>query len=393
MKALRIAMALVAVLPTAAVAQREPAVMSGSFAFHSDLWMNLHHFLYHWTNHVIATERGRQPPLVVAEIATSRLSPGETEVWNRAIDQYREFATEDLLTGPKVREITDVLTSGRPAGPDWSKLRPAFTSALRNAAVIYRDHWWLTHDLMNRRWLNEVEPLLSRGATLQRNAHDTFTSALPRLYGGEWPAIPHLVDVSSYSNWSGGYTTNRPDHTIIGSNNPNMKGLAGVELVFHEVSHTLSLESGLIASTGAAFREVGRSEPSNFWHALLFYTTGELTTQFARSLRPDSTYAMLALRLGMFDRPDWRGYRAAFDAHWRPAIAGTIPPATALLNVVRALPAQPNQDSPTRIHELGHRLQSNLFRLGDEDHGPLFLWITMCGSICMESRSRMRRLP
>ena len=29
----------------------------------------------------------------------------------------------------------------------------------------------------------------------------------------------------------------------------------------------------------------------------------------------------------------------------------------------------------TLIHELGHRLQSNLFRQGEQEHGPLFLWI------------------
>jgi hypothetical protein len=29
----------------------------------------------------------------------------------------------------------------------------------------------------------------------------------------------------------------------------------------------------------------------------------------------------------------------------------------------------------TLIHELGHRLQSNLFRRGEQEHGPLFLWI------------------
>ena len=368
MKVLRVAVVLMGVLPAASIAQREPAVVSGAFAFHSDLWMNLHHFLYHWTNHVIATQQGRQPPIVVAEIASSRLSPGEVEVWNRALDQYRALATEDLLTGAKVREITDVLTAGRPAAPDWSKLRPAFVVALRNAGVIYRDHWWLTHDLMNRRWLNGVEALLRAGRPRPRagrplpaNGDELFTKGLPRLYSGEWPATPHLVDLSVYSNSSGGYTTNQPDHTIIASNNPYAKEMAGVELLFHEVSHTMGLESGLIASTSAAFREVGRTEPSNFRHALLFYTTGELTTQFARSIRPDSVYTMLAVTLGMFDRPDWRGYRAAFDAHWRPAIAGRETPANALRNIVRALPPQQNQ-------------QSNLFRFGEEALGPLFLW-------------------
>jgi hypothetical protein len=35
----------------------------------------------------------------------------------------------------------------------------------------------------------------------------------------------------------------------------------------------------------------------------------------------------------------------------------------------------PSTKRATLIHELGHRLQSNLFRRGEPEHGPLFLWI------------------
>jgi hypothetical protein len=35
----------------------------------------------------------------------------------------------------------------------------------------------------------------------------------------------------------------------------------------------------------------------------------------------------------------------------------------------------PDTKRATLIHELGHRLQSNLFRQGEQEHGPLFLWI------------------
>jgi len=35
----------------------------------------------------------------------------------------------------------------------------------------------------------------------------------------------------------------------------------------------------------------------------------------------------------------------------------------------------PTTKRATLIHELGHRLQSNLFRRGEPEHGPLFLWI------------------
>jgi hypothetical protein len=35
----------------------------------------------------------------------------------------------------------------------------------------------------------------------------------------------------------------------------------------------------------------------------------------------------------------------------------------------------PSTRRATLIHELGHRLQSNLFRFGEQEHGPLFLWV------------------
>ena len=35
----------------------------------------------------------------------------------------------------------------------------------------------------------------------------------------------------------------------------------------------------------------------------------------------------------------------------------------------------PDTKKATLIHELGHRLQSPLFRAQDEEHGPLFLWL------------------
>jgi hypothetical protein len=35
----------------------------------------------------------------------------------------------------------------------------------------------------------------------------------------------------------------------------------------------------------------------------------------------------------------------------------------------------PDTKKATLIHELGHRLQAGLFRRGEEEHGPLFLWL------------------
>lgn len=54
----------------------------------------------------------------------------------------------------------------------------------------------------------------------------------------------------------------------------------------------------------------------------------------------------------------------------RPAASGfrTIP------MIMRAsYPAETRR--ATLMHELGHRLQSGLFRRGEEEHGPLFLWL------------------
>jgi hypothetical protein len=35
----------------------------------------------------------------------------------------------------------------------------------------------------------------------------------------------------------------------------------------------------------------------------------------------------------------------------------------------------PDTKKATLIHELGHRLQSGLFKRDEEEHGPLFLWL------------------
>jgi hypothetical protein len=39
----------------------------------------------------------------------------------------------------------------------------------------------------------------------------------------------------------------------------------------------------------------------------------------------------------MYDRPAWRGYREALDAHWRAVLESPAAPAEALRAVARAL--------------------------------------------------------
>ena len=72
--------------------------------------------------------------------------------------------------------------------------------------------------------------------------------------------------------------------------------------------------------------------------------------RFARSSYADTSITAIVL-----EQPSSSGYR---DEPMR--MRASYPPAT---------------KRATLIHELGHRLQSDLFRQNEEEHGPLFLWI------------------
>jgi hypothetical protein len=88
---------------------------------------------------------------------------------------------------------------------------------------------------------------------------------------------PVPVNLSVTAGANGAYTTGPPTHVTMSSSEPSLQGLAALEMLFHESSH--GPVSDLFQRVTQAASEQKVSVPPQLWHAVLFYTAGELTTR------------------------------------------------------------------------------------------------------------------
>jgi hypothetical protein len=308
------------------------------FEFHSGFWINMHHFLYLQARirNQQSTSRGNVANPLQAGSAQS--APGvaadtTSPEWNAAVDYYaKHFASRDLLFDDIMVLVNDRFAelencpdlSGRTSPACASGFRPEMIQVLEAAAPFYRAHWWQAQDQRNREWVESEDELI-------RNMGGSLAGQLASVYRTPWPSAPIRVDVVSYGGPFGAYTTLDPVHITLSSADSRNQGLAGFEILFHEASHALagSVEDGIA-------RECRQREipiPRDLWHALLFYTTGQLVKRaFVRSAaRPGTgpaavstslkTYLPYAYQNGLYDR-GWQNYQRVLEAYWQPYLDG-----------------------------------------------------------------------
>ena len=288
---------------------------SALFAFHSNPWLNLHHF-------VRAVARG--------EPAGADLTAAERQDWDAVVALYRErYAQRDLLFDEGMVAIKTALRRAEKqetlAGLG---LEPALAAVLERAAPVYRRHWWPQHDRDNRAWIAAVEPALAaHGPALAR--------AVPAAYGRTWPAQPIDVDLSVQAGPFGAYTTSGPPtHVTISSQDPRYR-VCALEMLFHEASHAWDdVPTQGIARAAAA---QGKTSPRQLWHAVLFFTAGELTRR-ELAASGDEDYVEHALRSGAYDRA-CGGCRPLLAKHWGPRLDGRASVEAALAALVAAVEA------------------------------------------------------
>ena len=307
-------MLLLAAVACASVpAPRAPA--RPLFEFHSNFWLNLHHFAR-------AAGRGLPTP--------GDLSAAERGTWDEGVAFYRDrYSQRDLLFDDGMVEIKRVLrgvegTASLGAAP----LDPELKSTLERLAPIYRAHWWPAHDAANRAWIAAVQPLVARhGAALSRRVAGS--------YGQSWPEAPVPVDLSVQAGPVGAYTTSPPTHTTIASTDLGYHGLAALEMLFHEASHAWgkTLHDTIAKAAEARHKAV----PPQLWHAVLFYNAGELTR---RTLAADgvSDYVEYAVRQKVYPNLCGDGCRELVAKHWDPHLDGKASIEAALDGLVAAWP-------------------------------------------------------
>jgi hypothetical protein len=321
-------------LATVSRAACEPLGQSTHFAFHSDPWINLHHFLFQWA--FAETERrpdDYRPVLDMPEREQARdLNEQERAAWSRAVALYsNQLVARNLTFDPELVKISHQLVKVSCSGGSALSGIPAdLRHTLEETMPIYQRHWWSVHHAANVAWIRELEPEL---ASFEARLSDQLAHA----YGGQWPAGRIRVDVTAYANHTKGYTTSDPDHITLTSTDPNKKGFVGLEVLLHEASHTTGLEDPFQAQLDAAFARRGEKPPEGLCHVIQFFTPAKLLGTLLQE-RGVKTYESFAERAGLYQRVrSWDGFRAILERHWSPFLAGKVERAAALDQIAREL--------------------------------------------------------
>jgi len=149
-------------------------------------------------------------------------------------------------------------------------------------------------------------------------------AGMARALGGHVPEEHVRVDVAAHTNWAGAYTTDQPAHVMMSSTDPDLEGWRGLETVVHESAHTHAVGGDHMEVLDDAFSAVDARPPRRFWHALIFYTTGELLGAALADAGIEG-FVPYAENGGFYEGDSWRGYREAFDTCWRPMLEGELP--------------------------------------------------------------------
>src|SRR5579859_2860300 len=341
------------------------------FELHSGFWLNLHHTLYQEARQQRGappvsgtTKAGKsaKPTLQTAPAAKTPLTTAEQRAWDDAVSYYAaNYADKDLLFSTELIllknqlgdfETCDELSGARKKTCD-AGLPPKLTHILEAAAPVYRAHFWSADDRANRAWIKRVAPLVrEQGVGLSQRLAD--------IYQTRWPTEKIRVDVARFANWAGAYTTLDPLRVTISSTDPRNQDAAALEILFHEASHGIA--QTVEQAIARECRQRDKPIPRDLWHALIFYTTGEVikpildaqpdakgsssqdTTDGSprggnadpRSNSQDARYTPYAKREGLYQR-GWENYLQLLTLYWQPYLDGRVTFDNAIAHIVSAL--------------------------------------------------------
>jgi hypothetical protein len=299
------------------------------FEFHSGFWLNLHHFLYEQARIAEQVQTSLGGGAAKSSATNSNVRSDASPAWQAAVDYYRKnMAHRDLLfdqgmvlIGNRLAELeTCPDLSGRAMSSCTSGLQSNLIAALEGAAPIYRSRWWSEHDRSNRDWIEGDAPLV-------RHIGLPLAQELSGVYEKPWQREPIRVDVVIYAGPFGAYTSLDPTHITVASGDPRNEGLAGFEILFHEASHALSVP--VQDAIAEACRQRDIPIPRDLWHALLFYTTGEMIRRAAAEGKlqlpgagiKSASYTPYAYRNNLYSR-GWEDYLRVLEAYWQPYLDG-----------------------------------------------------------------------
>jgi hypothetical protein len=277
-------------------------VKVGRYRLQSNPWVNLHQRLMYESRFDDA------PPVA--------LSGDDLANWKKAVEAYRAFlGKRNPIVDEELKSLNATLSATNNSKLPASVPKAAAT-ALGAAMPLYRIAQWEKDDRANRFWIAVAEPMLASAAEELADAHT-------KAYGVPFPK-DILVDVSPLAGEFGAYTVGEGQyaHVVMTSTEPGYQGFAALEMLMHEPSHAIvGSNSGAIGGDLArASRELGIRPYSYLWHAILFYTSSELTRR-ALARRGVSNYQPVIL--AMYER-GYRDFRKSLETHWQAYLDGKV---------------------------------------------------------------------
>lgn len=288
--------------PAIGPASAQPATKVGRYFLQSNPWVNLHQRLLY-------EARFKEPP-------PAALSGEDLAKWKKAVEIYRVFlGNRNPIVDDELKHLNATLSkTSTPELPD--SIPEAASEGLKIAMPLYRFSQWDEDDGVNRFWIAVAEPMLALAAEELIEAH-------AKVYAMPFPKHI-LVDVSRFAWEFGAYTVPEPEsaHVVISSTDRGSQGFWALEALMHEPSHAIAgPTSGAIGSDLTRIaKELGVKPRSFLWHAILFYTSGELTRR-ALAKRGVSNYQPVILEMYKIG---FREFQQPLETHWQAYLDGKV---------------------------------------------------------------------
>ena len=276
------------------------------FVFHSNFWINLHHFLFE------QSQLADGQPIDGGRL----LSRDEFRQIDGAIDWYRDnLAKRSLLMDQRLYAVKRALIRfEQDASPEADALSSEHLAQLKAAAPVYEKYYWPRHDRQNRE-------MVAWHRDRVRAMENQVLDRIAELAQQPWPDDLIRVDLTWDANWAGAYCTVQPIHAVITSRpgGPNNTWPPGgwLELLFHEPSHAvIDPESSTVGKTlNQLGEQLEHGDPGQLWHAVLFLFSGTAVQEALR--REGMDHQLLMVSDGIFSR-----YQPEVNKHFAAYIAG-----------------------------------------------------------------------
>ncbi|MFZ6743371.1 hypothetical protein ACO0LC_09110 [Undibacterium sp. JH2W] len=204
----------------------------------------------------------------------------------------------------------------------------ALIAVLNRVAPVYARCIWPSQDKSNQNWISELKQLDAKyGKEIQAGIEKYMAHAFPSK-----PIRNDIVVLTGIRQ--GAYTD---EQIVMPSGRSDYQGLAALEMLYHEASHTTVTDT-IVAAINDRMKATHRAGESDLWHVLQFYTVGKVTQDVLKQ-SGKLEYQPYALKNGLYQQA-WPEFLDLIDQVWIPYLDGESSFQKAIEQAVNQMPGE-----------------------------------------------------